>query len=110
MRQQVGQAAGLGIVVAAQFIGQQQAGIFRARLGGFQAEFRVEQDGAGMRRQHFAHRHFKLAHHLGRDFFEIHAAARGQGFLQAAALIHGGGGDDAATVGQRLHALQFTFG
>ena len=56
VRQQIGQAAGLGVVVAAHFVGQQQAGVRGARLGGFQAEFRIEQDGAGMRRQHLAPR------------------------------------------------------
>ena len=54
VRQQVGQAAGLGVVVAAQLISQQQAGVGRARLGGIQTEFGIEQNGAGVRRQHFA--------------------------------------------------------
>ncbi len=35
--------------------------------------------------------------------------ADGQRLLQAAALVHGGGGDDAALVGKRLHALRFSF-
>ena len=52
-----------------------------------------------MRRQHLADRHLEFAHHFGRDFLDSHAARGGQRFLQTAALIHGGGGDDAALVG-----------
>jgi len=106
MRQQVGQAAGPGVIVAAQLVRQQQAGVLAARLGGFQAEFRVEQDGAGVRSEDLAHRHFELAHHLMRDLFDIHAAPRGQRLLEASSLIHGGGRDDASLVGYRFHALQ----
>src|SRR6185437_11990669 len=40
-RKQVGEASGLGIVVAALFIGQQKAGIARAGLGGGEAEFGI---------------------------------------------------------------------
>ena len=46
VRQQIGQAAGLGVVVAGFFIGQQQAGVRRARLRGFQAKLGIEQNGA----------------------------------------------------------------
>ena len=67
VRQQVGQAAGLGVVVAALLVGQQQAGVGGARFGGGQAELRIEQDGAGMRRQNLADRDFEFAHHLVGD-------------------------------------------
>ena len=63
-----------------------------------------------MRRENAAHRHLELAHHRRRDFVNLHAAERGKRLLQIAALIHGGGGDDATLVGERLHALQFAGG
>ena len=95
VRQQVRQAAGLGVVVAALFISQQQAGVRRARFGGRKPTLGIEQNGAGVRRQHFRHRDFKLAHHLVGDLFESNAFSAGDGFLQTAALVHRGGGDDA---------------
>jgi hypothetical protein len=110
VRQQVGQAAGLGVVVSAQLIGQQQAGVAAARQARFQAELGVEQNGAGMRRQHPGDGRLELAHHFGRDLFLIHAARRRQGLLQTAALIHGRRRDDAGLVRKRLHVLQLTFG
>ncbi len=63
-----------------------------------------------MGRENAAHRHFELAHHRRRDLVDIHAAERGKRLLQVPALIHGGGGDDTALVGERFHALQFTCG
>jgi len=42
VRQQIGQAAGLSIVVAAQLIGQQKAGVGTAGVAGFYTEFRIE--------------------------------------------------------------------
>ena len=48
---------------------------------------------------------FEFAHHGRGDLVNIDTAGAGQGLLQAAALIHCGGGDDAVLVGQRLHAL-----
>ena len=49
--EQVGQAAGAGLVVAGLLIGEQQAGVLGAALGGGQSPLGVEQDGAGMRRE-----------------------------------------------------------
>ena len=51
VRQQIGQTARLRVVVAAVFVGQQQAGVLCARLRCGKAPFRIEQDGAGVRRQ-----------------------------------------------------------
>src|ERR1035437_8787643 len=63
-----------------------------------------------MRRENAAHRHFEFAHHRRRDFVHIDAARGGEGFLKIASLVHGGGGDDAPLVGERLHALHFAGG
>ena len=49
VRQQVGEAARAGSVVAGEFVGEQQAGVGGARLAGFQAEIGIQQDGAGVR-------------------------------------------------------------
>ena len=65
MSQQIGQAAGLSVVVAAVFVGEQQPGILGARLGGGQAVFGIEQDGAGVRRETLAHGDLELLDHLG---------------------------------------------
>ena len=54
VRQQIGQAAWFGVVVAGFFVRQQQTGVGCARLGGIQTEFGIEQDGRGMRRQNAA--------------------------------------------------------
>ncbi len=110
MRQQVRQAAGLGVVVAALFVGQQQAGVGRRALAAGSPILGIEQDGAGVRRQNFRHRDFELAHHLLGHLVGRNALGAGEGLLQAAALIHGGGGDDTVLVGKRLHVAHFAFG
>ena len=51
--EQVGQAAGAGLVVSSLFIGEQQAGVLGAALGGGQSPLGVEQDGAGVRGENF---------------------------------------------------------
>ena len=51
--EQIGQAAGAGLVVAGLFIGEQQAGILGAALGGGQSPLGIEQDGAGVRGENF---------------------------------------------------------
>ena len=51
--EQVAEAARAGLVVAGLFIGEQQAGILGAALGGGQSPLGIEQDGAGMRGQDF---------------------------------------------------------
>src|ERR1039458_9962725 len=110
VRQQVGQAARLGGVVAGKLVGQQQTGIGGARASGFQTKIGVQQNGASMRRQNAADRRLELAHHGRRDFVDIDAAHGGQGLLQVASLVHGHCGDDTALVGERFHALQFSGG
>src|SRR5689334_4423359 len=64
VRKQVGQTAGLGIVIAAFFVGEQEARVLRSRFGGLEAIFRIEQDGAGMRCENSRDNGFELAHHL----------------------------------------------
>ena len=98
MRQQVRQAARLGVVVAALLVGQQQAGIRRARFRGGQAALGIEQNRAGVRRQNFRDRDLELAHHLLSHLVWRNAFGARDRFLQAAALIHRGGGDDSALV------------
>ena len=109
MRQQIGQAAGLGIVVAALFIRQQQAGVGGARLRGGKAVFGIQQNRARVRRQNLRHRDLEFAHHLVRHLIRRHALGRRDGFLQAAALVHGGRRDHAVLVRERLHVAHFSF-
>ena len=105
--EQIAQAPGPGFIVARLFIGEQQAGIFRAALGGGKSPLGIEQDGGGVRGEHLADQRFEFFHH-GIGYFA--ALFLGQRFLQGAALIHGGGGDDAACVGNVFEAGQFARG
>ena len=52
--EQIGQAAGAGLVVSGLFVGEQQAGILGAALGGGQSPLGIEQDGGGVRGENFA--------------------------------------------------------
>ncbi len=108
VRQQVGQTSGLGVVVAGFLVGEQQACVGRARLGGFQAEFGIEEDGGSVRRQNARDGGFEFRHHVPRDVFRADALGRGQGFLQAAPLIHRRRRNNAVLVGQLLHVLELT--
>ena len=53
--EQIAQAPGSGLVVAGLFVSQQQAGVLGAPLRSRQSPLGIEQDGAGMWRQHLAH-------------------------------------------------------
>ena len=52
--EQVRQAAGTSLVVSSLFIGEQQAGVLGAALGGGESPFGVEQDGGGVRGENLA--------------------------------------------------------
>src|SRR5215472_3676616 len=110
MRQQIGEAAGAGIVVAAQLIGEQEAGGLRADAAGVEAELRVQQDSAGVWGERLADRDLELAHHLRSNILRIDAASDGQRLLQAPSLIHGGRSDHSALVRKRFQMRQFTGG
>src|SRR5262249_50082611 len=105
--EQVRQAARAGLVVSGLFIREQQAGILGAALGGGQSPLGIEQDGAGVRRQHFGDQRLELFHHGVGD---VAAFFLGERFLQRAALVDGGGGDDAAIVGNFLQSGKFSGG
>ena len=60
-----------------------------------------------MRRQNFRDQRFEFFHHGVGDFA---AFFFGERFLQGAALIHGGGGDDAAFVRDFLESGKFAGG
>src|SRR5208282_995503 len=103
--QQIGKAAGLGVVVAALLVGQEQAGVLGAGAGGLEAVLRVEQDGAGVRGENADHRFLEFAHHVGVHFFFVHAFFFGDEVAQRAALVHGRRGDHALGVGHRFHSF-----
>jgi hypothetical protein len=107
MVEQIGQAAGLRIVVAALLVGQQQAGILGAHLGGGKAVLGIEQNGAGVRRQDARDRFFEFGHHLVGDGFFVHAFILGDGAFQGAALVHGRGANDAAFIRNCFQAPLF---
>ena len=91
-------------VVAGLLVGEQEA-LAVAMLRGGQAELGVEQDGGGV-----------LAEDVGDERLELFqimagggsSALFGEGLLQRAALVHGGGGDNAARVGDGLQACEFS--
>ena len=110
LRQQVRQAAGPRVVVAAFFVSEEQAAIRAARLPGVEAEFGVQQDRAGVGREDFGDGGLELRHHLGRDVVLVDALGGRDRLLQTAPLIHRRGGDDSARVSEGFHVLQFSFG
>ena len=99
MIEQISQAARTGLVVAGFLIGEQQAGVLGAALRSGQPPFGVEQDGAGVRGQDFGDQRLEFFHHGVGD---VAAFFFGERFLQRAALIHGGSGNDAAAVRNSL--------
>ncbi len=64
--EQIGQAAGARVVVAAVFVGEQQAGILRAGSRGGEAVFGIEQNGAGVRRENARDGGLEFLEHLRR--------------------------------------------
>src|SRR5208282_1575127 len=99
--EQVAEAAGAGLVVSGLFVGEQQAGVFGAALGGGQAPLGIEQDRTGMWGENFGDQRLEFFHQGIVDFA---AFFLGQRFLQGTALVHGGRRDDAAFVGYSLKA------
>ena len=104
--EEVGEAAGGGGVVAGFFVGEKEAGGV-AMLGRGQAVLGVEQDGGGVAGEG--------AGDEGFEDFEVvgvcgGSASLGEGLLEGASLVHGGGGDDAVGVGYGLEAGEFSWG
>jgi hypothetical protein len=93
--EEVWQAAGGGGVVAGLLVGEEEA-LAVALLGGGEAELGVEEDGGGVFGEDGGDE--------GLEDFKVVGVGGcstllGEGLLQGAALVHGGGGDDAAVVG-----------
>ena len=102
--EQVGETAGGGGVVAGLLVGEQEA-FAVAVLGGGQAELGVEQDGGGVLGEDVGDE--------GLEDFEVVAgggcaALLGERLLERAALVHGGGGDDVAGVGDGFESCEFS--
>src|SRR5581483_1233426 len=95
---QVGQPPWFSVVVTALFVGEQQSRILCACFGGGNAILRVQQDRARVRSQNFGDRRLELGHHVRRDLILRNAFGRRNHFLQAAALVHGGGRNHAVLV------------
>ncbi len=95
-----------GRVVAGLLVGQQQAGVLRAPLARGQAPLGIEQDRAGVRRQHFGDERLELLDVVVAD---VAALFLGERLLQRSALVHGRRGDDAAVVRNGLHAGQLAW-
>ena len=106
--QQIGQAAGLGIVVTAVLIGQEQTGVLAAFLRGGKAPLRIQQNRARVRRQHLGDGDLEVLKHLIGDGLLIDALGGCERLLKAAALIHGGGRDYALFVGEGFHVFPFS--
>ena len=103
--EEVGEAAGAGLVVAGLLVRQEEAGVLRAALARGQSPLGVEQNRAGVRRQHFRDDRLELFHLAVADGA---AAFLGERLLQGSPLIHGSGGNHAARVRNGLHAGQFS--
>ena len=101
MVEQVGQTAGTGLVVAGLLVGEQQAGVLGAPLGGGQTPLRIEQNGAGVRGEHFGDQRLEL-------FQAGVGGVLAERLLQRTALIHRGGADDTLGRGHGLQSLQFS--
>jgi hypothetical protein len=104
--EEIGKTAGGGGVVAGFFVGQQEA-LTVAVLRGGKAVLGVEQDGGGVFGED--------AGNEGLELFEVVGVGRGsallgEGLLERAALVHGGGGDDAAMIGDGFEACEFSWG
>ena len=104
--EEVGQTAGGGGVVAGLLVGEEEA-LAVAVLGGGQAVLGVEEDGGGVLGEDRGDE--------GLEDFEVvgvggGAALLGEGLLERAALVHGGGGDDAAMVGDGFESCEFSWG
>ena len=96
-----GSRPGVVRVVAGLLVRQQQAGVLRAALARREAPLGIEQDRAGVRRQHLGDEDLELLHLAVAD---LAALLLGERLLQRSALIHRRGGDDAALVRHRLHS------
>ena len=106
MIEQIRQTARGGGIVAGLLIGQQQT-LAVAVLGGRQSKFRIEQNRGGVLGQNFRHQRFEFDQ---RVVVDRGAFFLGQRLLQGTALIHGGGGNHAAFIGEGFHAGQFAGG
>ena len=100
MRQQIGQAARLGVVVAARFVSQQQAGVLERALA-------AGRPNSGSSRMALACGvRMRVTAILNSSIISsviwslVDAFGGGERLLQAAALIHGGRRDDAGVVRQ----------
>ncbi len=104
--EEVGQAAGGGGVVAGLLVGEEKT-LAVAVLGGGETVLRIEEDAGGV-----------LGEDRGDEGLELFkivgvgggAALLGEGLLEGAALVHGGGGDDAAMVGDGFESCEFSWG
>ena len=104
--EQVGETTGGSGVVAGLLVGEEQAGAV-AMPGGVEAELGVEQDGRGVAGENLGDEGLELAEVVGVDNT---AALLGEGLLERPALIHGGGGDNAASVRYGFQACELTWG
>src|SRR5450755_1542707 len=68
MVEQIAQTAGASLVVSRLLIGEQQAGILGAALGGGETPLGIEQNGGGVWGQNFADQRFEFFHHGVADF------------------------------------------
>src|ERR1700759_3348121 len=101
--EQIGEAPGGGGVVAGLLIGEQEA-LAVAMFGGGKSELGIEEDGGGVLGEHRGDEGLELFERTGWN-------RGGAGFLrerllEGAALIHGGGGDDAAVVRDSIEARE----
>ena len=79
--EQIGQTAGARVVVAAVFVGEQQAGVLRASARGGQTVFGIEQDGAGVRREDARDGGLEFLEHLRGDVLLVDALSLAMALL-----------------------------
>src|SRR5579859_995077 len=106
--QQTRKAPGNGFVVSGLLVCEEKSRLRSARSGGGKSEFRIEENGAGMRRKHAADARFEIDEKFERNLFRNVAGGFCEKLAKGAALIDGERGDDAAIGGERFEAALFT--
>ena len=103
--EEIRQSARRGGVVAGLLVGEEQA-LTVAVFRGWKAVFGVEQDGGGVLGEDAGDEGLELLEVVG---VGCGSALLGEGLLEGAALVHGGGGDDAAGIGDGFEACEFSW-
>ncbi len=93
-------------VIAGLLVGEQESGTV-TMFRGLQTELGVKENRRGVPGKDLRHDDLEFTHVFRGDSATAFACKR---FAQGAALVHGGGGDDAILVGDSLQTIEFAGG